>query len=246
MTVVLAAVVVSWRTPKPSRRLSASLIALLWLGWITYAADSYRAVHINHPPAPIGSRPIVCVGDSLTSYTREGGYPEVLATMVDQPVINLGQPGVTSTEALKMLPELKNAKPGVVVIELGGHDFLKDTTLLKAKSRAVAKRNLEQFIACAAELNAEVVLIEVPRGFVVDLFAGLERELARQFDLELIPDTTIRCFVLNSPAAPPGTWFGGPYLSDDGLHPNARGNAVLARRVLQALKRIYNSETVAE
>lgn len=231
-------VVVSLLGWKPSARRRALLLVLLWIGWVAYAVDSYRAVHISHAPAALHARPLVCVGDSLTSYTRQGGYPEVLAGMVDLPVINLGEPGILSTDALKKLPELKAARPGAVVIELGGNDFFRDSSLLKTASRAVVKRNLEAFIQCAEELEAEVVLIEVPRGFVIDLYAGLEREIARQYDLELISDTTFRRFVLSSPVAPPGTWLGGPYLSDDGLHPNALGNAVLARRVLAALERI--------
>ena len=221
-----------------ARRFPALLPVLLWVAWIGFAADSYRSVHINHAPVLPRERAIVCVGDSLTSYARRGGYPEVLAEMVAMPVVNLGQPGITSAEALKKLPELRKARPCVVVIELGGHDFLKDTSLLKTASRAGARRNIGAFITAAQELNAEVVLIEVPRGFVIDPYAGLERELARQYDLELIPDTTIRRFVLGSPVAPPGLWLGPPYLSDDGLHPNARGNALLARRVLAALERM--------
>ncbi len=212
--------------------------ALLWLAWAALAVNSYRAVHINHVPAASSNRPIVCVGDSLTSYTRQGGYPEVLAQMVALRVINLGQPGITSAEALKKLPALKEARPCVVVIELGGHDFLKDTSLLKRASRAAVKRNLEVFIEAADELGAEVVLIEVPRGFIVDPYAGLERELARQYDLELISDTTIRRFVLASPIAPIGMWFGGSQLSEDGLHPNSHGNVLLARRVLVSLQRL--------
>ncbi|HQU42838.1 MAG TPA: GDSL-type esterase/lipase family protein, partial [Pirellulales bacterium] len=135
---------------------------------------------------------------------KKGGYPEVLADLVGVPVLNLGQPGVTSAEALKKLPDLVAAKPQAVVIELGGHDFLKDPTLLKTASRAATKRNLETLIAATRKAHAEVVLIEVPRGFIIDPYAGLERQIAREHDLELISDTVIRRFVLTSPVAPPG------------------------------------------
>jgi lysophospholipase L1-like esterase len=156
-------------------------------------------------------------------------------------VVNLGQPGVTSAEALRKLPELVAIKPQGVVIELGGHDFLKDPSLLKSASRASAKRNIERLIEAARGCNAEVVLIEVPRGFVIDPYAGLERQIAREQDATLIADTVIRRFVLSSPVAPPGMWLGGPYLSDDGLHPNGRGNVLLASAVFNSLKRLYGS-----
>lgn len=229
-------------------RFSTMLCPLLvWAGWSAFAFSSYQATHLSRLPSALQDRPIVCIGDSLTSYTQRGGYPEVLAEMVSVPVINLGQPGITSASALKKLPDLRAARPGAVVIQLGGHDFLKDASLFKIASRAALKRNIETIIAAAHSLGAEVLLIEIPRGFIIDPYAGLERELARRHDLELIPDTTIRRFVLSSPVAPPGMWLGGPYLSDDGLHPNARGNAALATTVFAALKRIYGaqSQTIA-
>ncbi|HEX7376125.1 MAG TPA: GDSL-type esterase/lipase family protein [Pirellulales bacterium] len=236
VALTVTASLLGWRG---KRFWAASCPPAIWCGWIAFAISSHQAGHLSRsPPTPQG-RSIVCLGDSLTSYTRDGGYPEVLAEMVSLPVINLGQPGITSAAALKKLPEMKAARPAVVVIELGGHDFLKDESLLKRASRAAVKRNLETIIAAARTLGAEVVLMEVPRGFIVDPYAGLERELAREHDLELIPDTTIRRFVLFSPVAPPGMWLGGPYLSDDGLHPNSRGNALLAQRVLTALERLY-------
>lgn len=241
--VVDAAVVVALlrgRGPDPANsRHRLSAIVAVWLAWLALAFDWHRGAHANHAFVPLDERPIVCIGDSLTSFGPRGGYPEVLAPKIAVPVINLGQPGITSSDALKQLPALRAARPQAVVIELGGHDFLKDATLLKTRSRAATKGNLARFIAEAKVLGAEVVLIEVPRAFISDPFAGLERELAREHDLELVPDTVIREFVLYSPYAPPGLWTGGPYLSDDGLHPNARGNELLAQHVARALARLY-------
>lgn len=220
-------------------------VAAVWLAWLAWAYQYHCAAHADHAAPMLDHRPIVCIGDSLTSLGRGGGYPEVLATMVSLPVVNLGQPGITSGEALKQLPAMRAARPQAVVIELGGHDFLKDPSLLKTRSRADTKQNLVRLISAAREVGAEVVMIEIPRAFVSDPFAGLERELARQYDLELVSDTTIREFVLFSRHAPPGMWTGGPYLSDDGLHPNARGNDLLARQVAGSLVRLYGPAVLA-
>lgn len=236
---------VRWRNEfdrRALRRRRIVLMAVLWAAWVGFAWDWHRSYHADHAVAGLNSRPVVCLGDSLTSYPPRGGYPECLQALVDVPVVNLGEPGITSAEALKQLPELKAAQPRAVVIELGGHDFLKDSSWLKIDGRKSAKRNLEQLIAVARSLGAEVVIVEVPRGFLVDPFAGLERELARQYDLELIPDTAIRNFVLWSRSCPPGAWTQGPYLSDDGLHPNAHGEAYLANIVLASLVRLFGPE----
>lgn len=231
------------RDAKLARRGQFAALGAVWLAWMVLACDWHRSAHANHSVGPFDERPIVCLGDSLTSLGAEGGYPEVLATMVAAPVINLGQPGITSGEALKQLPAVRAARPQAVIIELGGHDFLKDNTLLKRRGRAATKQNLARFITAAQEIGAEVVLIEIPRAFISDPFAGLERELAREYDVELVPDTVIREFVLFSPYAPPGIWIGGPYLSDDGLHPNARGNEQMARHVAGSLERLFGSQS---
>ena len=68
---------------------------------------------------------------------------------------------------------------------------------------------------------------------------GSSASLPARYDLELVADTAIRNLVLYSPPGPIGFWTGGPYLSDDGLHPNARGDAYLAGRVAESLVRIY-------
>ncbi|HQU42839.1 MAG TPA: hypothetical protein PK867_08500, partial [Pirellulales bacterium] len=45
------------------------LPSVIWLVWLGFALDSYRAVHANHAVAPLDRRPIVCIGHSLTAYT---------------------------------------------------------------------------------------------------------------------------------------------------------------------------------
>ena len=125
----------------------------------------------------------------------------------------------------------------MVVIELGGHDFL------RGYSRASTKANLQAIIDACRKIDAEVVLMEIPRAFISDPFWGLEREIAREEDVELIPDTAMRTLFLRSPLYPPGSWLGAPYLTDEtGIHANAHGQKILAQSVADALQRMCGPE----
>lgn len=245
VTLNLAASAVLWQAARNRnfwplrRRLAIGSALLLWAAWCTLAWDWHTAATCNHPVALRDRRPIACLGDSLTAAERpHGGYPENLGNLLALPVINFGQPGISSGEALEQLPALLAAKPQIVIIEIGGHDFL------KGYSRAATKANLEKMIASVNGIGAEPVVMEIPRGFIRDPFCGLERELAREHDLQLIGDGAIRNLVLWSPFAPPGMWTKGPYLSNDGLHPNDRGMEWLARRVADALVSMYGGEVL--
>jgi lysophospholipase L1-like esterase len=208
-------------------------VAVLSIAWSVYAVDADFAVHTGRRPALDAARPVVCLGDSLTAQ----GYPGDLARLIAVPVVDLSSEGITTTRALQRLPELLAAKPQAVVVELGGNDFV------QGKTRGEVLRNLEQIVTACRRQEIEVVLVEIPRGFVRDPYGGLERELARRHDLELVPDTPIRRFVLWSQYAPPGMWFDSSWhLSDDGLHPNERGNELLARYVADALERLYGEK----
>jgi lysophospholipase L1-like esterase len=211
--------------------------SLLWGAWIWLAWDWHADSHCSRSLVLDKTRPVACIGDSLTSGVPPfGGYPDDLAARLAVPVVNLGRAGITAEDALLLLPELIRARPQTVVVELGGHDYL------RGRSRAATHAVLERIITQLRGAGAEVVLMEIPRGFLTDPYAGLEREIARQYDLELISDSAVRQLVLFSPYAPPGMWIGGRYLSDDGLHPNARGNAHLANCVARSLSRIYGRQ----
>ncbi len=88
--------------------------------------------------------------------------------------------------------------------------------------------------------GAEVILVEIPRGFICDPWQGFDRRLARHYDLELIPDTMIRRLIFWSPIVPPGMWVQAEnHLSRDGLHPNAQGNRMMAETVADHLEKVF-------
>jgi acyl-CoA thioesterase-1 len=210
--------------------------------WLFLALDWQALSHRGTTATLAGQRPIVCLGDSLTSGVRPfGGYPDRLQELISVPVVNFGRAGITSVDGLKQLPAIIEIKPQAVVIEIGGHDYL------LGHSRSSTKANIVMLIEACREINAEVILVEIPRGFITDPFAGLEREIAREHDVEILADGAIRQLVLWSPVAPPGMWTDSEsHLSDDGLHPNEMGNIHLAQCVAKSLQRIFGREILHE
>ena len=229
LLMLAAAVLDRLRERKPSIRTAALLAGCcLAPAWLFMAWEWSRVGRRPRCPVLISDRPVVCMGDSLLS----GGFARVLQQRLRIPVVDLAQGGITTAEGVKLIPDMLERRPQAVVVELGGHDSL------RGRCRAAAKENLEKIITAARGAGAEVFLFEIPRAFVMDPYAGLERELARKYDLELIHDGAIRQLVLFSPFTPLGNWT-GRLLSYDGLHPNDAGNVFLADRAEAALTRVY-------
>ena len=218
------------RRPWISSRLLAGITFPVLAGtWIVMAARWHSEAHTSRRPALDADRPLLCVGDSLAAK----GFPRRLPGRVKMPVVDLAFPGITAAEGRELLAEGLRFRPLAVVIELGGHDFL------KGRSRAETMSELEAMIHACRAAGAEPILFEIPRGVVMDGFGGLERELARRHDVELIGDGAIRQLIFFSPLTPL-SWTGRT-LSNDGLHPNDRGHEFLAGRIVDALVRIYGS-----
>jgi acyl-CoA thioesterase I len=222
-------------------RIDGATLAAVWMMWIAWTIMSFVGMHTNETTKLDPARPITCLGDSLTTGLTTGeAYPEYLQNLVGVPVVNWGRAGVTARDIVKHLPEIFDAKPQAVVVELGGNDFM------RGHGRSATRDSLKTIIESCQNFGAAVILVEIPRGFIVDPYRGLERELARQYDLELIPDSMIRMLVVRSPAIPIVGEIAKPHLSDDGLHPNAAGAQSLARNVLGALVRLYGPEIMAQ
>lgn len=216
-----------------ARQIRAATV-VLWLVWGLVCFECRQITVCNRTLSLDPSRPVVCLGDSLTQgLLPDRGYPQPLQLMIRLPVINSGFSGISTSQGLGQISRVLGHNPQVVVIELGGHDFL------KGRSRATTKANLETMISQCRAAGAEVVLMEIPRGFIFDPFASLEREIAYEQDVQLVADSAIRQLVLWSPIAPPGMWFPDSQLSDDGIHSNPRGSKAMARYVAEALREMY-------
>ena len=212
----------------PRRRWSAFAITTAVVGFfgIKRTLDAQPS-----QPITLDQRPIVCLGDSLTE-GKHGGYPAELQKLVSPPVLNYGRNGFTTQMVIdKLLEQIVDEQPQLVVVEIGGHDYN------TGEPRDETKVRLRQIIQTLVDADIEVVMVEIPRGFISDPFYGIERELTAEFDLKLIPDTIIRRFVFFSPKAPPGFWMDSKqHLSDDGLHPNDRGQVEFAKVVAGAIR----------
>ena len=214
--------------------------SVLWICWVAVLIE-WRAIETCNSLLPFRvNGPVVCLGDSLTDgLLPDHGYPAQLQPMLNVPVVNLGFSGISSTQGLAQMDRVLAEDPQVVVIELGGHDFL------KGKSRETTKKNLTGMISVCRDAGANVVLMEIPRGFIFDPYASLEREIAYEQDVQLVPDTWLRQVVLLGPAAPPGMWLPDLRLSDDGIHSNRKGSKTIAKHVLAALREMYGNQIVA-
>ena len=104
---------------------------------------------------------VLILGDSLTqgvgASSAQTSYPALLKQQTQWNIINGGVSGNTSTQALARLPELlQHHQPKLVIISIGGNDFLQ--RLPNSDTQA----NIAQSIALSQQSGAQVLLVAVP------------------------------------------------------------------------------------
>lgn len=165
---------------------------------------------------------ILAFGDSLTAgtgATADTSYPAVLSRLAGRRVINAGVPGEVTAAGLARLPELLDReKPALVLLCLGGNDFLQRLDAAKAEE------NLRAMIRMIRERNISVVLIGVPRlGLGLEVPEWYER-IAKDAGIPYEGKALKRI-------------LGERTLKSDTVHPNAHGYQQMAEAVLQLLKK---------
>lgn len=165
-------------------------------------------------------RTVVSFGDSLTYGTGAVSgqdYPSVLAGKLGEPVINLGVPGNTTTDALARLDQVIEQEPRIVLITLGGND------LRRGVGRDSAFANLRQIVT---RLQAEGALVVIG-GLEIPLFdkgfTQAYEELARETGALLVPNVLA------------DIWGDDERMSDK-VHPNGAGYAIMAEHFYTVLK----------
>lgn len=179
----------------------------------------------KHAALPAGSR-VLALGDSLTfgyGAERSQSYPSVLAQLTGWQVENGGVSGDTSEQALARLPALMRTQPKLVLVCIGGNDFL------RGLPEQDTRRHIGKMIETVQAGGAEAVLAAVPHlttgallGFPSD--HALYRDLAEQYAVPLLSDAWAEI-------------LGNKDLKSDAIHANAAGYRVFAEKMAAFLKK---------
>lgn len=177
------------------------------------------AAVVNYPSA---GTDVIAFGDSLvagTGSTQGRDFVSLLSTAVGRPIVNLGVPGDTTESGLARINQLDAYKPKVVLLLLGGNDYLRRVP------QEQTFKNLAEIIQNIHARGAVVLLLGVRGGVFGDRFAGEYKKLSGAYGTAYVPD------VLD------GLLGDERYLSDQ-IHPNDAGYAKIAERVLPVLQKL--------
>ncbi len=176
---------------------------------------------------------IVVLGDSLVAgfnIPAKEAFPAQLERALklrghNVEVINAGVSGDTTAGGLERLQWSVPDKTDAVILELGANDALRGLAPQQAKA------NLEKIIKTLRASGTEILLagMAAPRNLgetYVKAFDGMYPELASAHGLILYP------FFLDGIALNPA--FNLP----DGLHPNAKGVAVIVQNILPKVEEL--------
>jgi acyl-CoA thioesterase-1 len=182
--------------------------------------------------AVASDRTILVFGDSLSAaygIRPEQGWVALLTQRLQAQgygyqIVNASVSGETTSGGLQRLPRaLQLHQPGIVVLELGANDALRGLPLSGTRA------NLAQMVRLCLEAGARVLLvgIRIPPNYgprYTEEFASVFPELAKQYHLRLVP------FLLQDVALNPAR------MQEDGMHPNAAGEAPILDTVWPYLK----------
>lgn len=155
-------------------------------------------------------------------------YPDQLQKILeregyDYNVVNEGTSGATTKDAVNSLPEVLKLHPAVAIVEFGGNDGLRGLPLAQTRS------NLSRVVTALQNAHVRVLLagITLPPNYGPDYihaFDAIFREVAAQHHTALAP------MIYKDLENVPGT------IQADGIHPTAKGAAIVAHTILPVLK----------
>ncbi len=173
---------------------------------------------------------IVTFGNSLTAGVAGRSYPDDLQDLLDQNgyryrVDNQGVSGDTTTDGLARIDNVLAVHPALVILEFGGNDGLRGIPV------EATKKNLDEMISRIKQAGVPLVLlgITLPPNYGPDYvkpFTAMFPELAKKYHLKFMPFLLIDVYQHPDMMQP------------DGIHPNGKGNEVVARDVFELIRPI--------
>lgn len=175
----------------------------------------------DKPLSVLRDGPIVAFGDSLVyGYGSTPGHDFVslLSARIGEPITNLGVSGDTTAGGLARIDDVISLEPRVVILLLGGNDFLRKVPRTETFS------NLRTIIQKLQAGGTRVVLLGVRGGLLIDSADSEFESIANETGAFYVSD------VLSG-------LFGDARYMYDSIHPNDTGYAKVADRVYPELVR---------
>ena len=204
--------------PKP---LYAAFFALLLLIGLSACSKPETALPANST--------VLILGDSLTqgvgASSAQTNYPALLKQQTQWHIINGGVSGNTSAQALARLPKLlQHHQPKLVIISIGGNDFLQ--RLPNSDTQA----NIAQSIALSQQSGAQVLLVAVPELTLAAAVGhpndhAMYAQLAQSHQVHLLEDAWSNVLADDT-------------LRSDAVHANDAGYQVFSKLLVKRLQHI--------
>jgi acyl-CoA thioesterase-1 len=168
-----------------------------------------------------GGKNLVVLGDSIASgydLPEEQAFPALLAARLPIPVLNAGVPGDTTHSALARLErDVLSRQPRIVLVELGGNDFLVRRPLAQVEA------DLTAIVTRIQASGAMVVLAGFELGLLGEDYGAVYERVAQQRRCLLVPDLLDGIL--------------GRHTSDQ-IHPDAEGHRLIAARLEPPLREL--------
>jgi acyl-CoA thioesterase-1 len=195
------------------------ILALCWLA----AVGMELPYHFTPTLPALGKPMLFLIGDSVSAGMRDnekGTWPKLLADEHAIDVRDFSKMGATVGSALKQSDRIGD-QAGLVLLEIGGNDLLGSTTAEQYENR------LDALLTAVCRHDRTVVMIELPLPPFRNDFGMIQRRLAEQYGVLLIPK---RVFigVLTTHGA-----------TIDGIHLSPAGHALMAEVMWQEIRPAY-------
>ena len=165
---------------------------------------------------------IVAFGDSLiygVGSTEGHDFISLLSQRIGQPIINLGVNGNTTTDGLTRIGKALDKDPKIVILLLGGNDYLRKVPADKTFE------NLALMVNAIQKQGSMVLLLGVRGGLLTDIFADRFEAFAEANKVAFVPNVLDGLIAKNK------------YMSD-AVHPNDAGYKEIADKVEPVLKKL--------
>lgn len=188
------------------------------------------------------TKPVILIyGDSLSAaygLSQKAGWVALLSQKLEQnkfphKVVNASISGETTFGGASRIDNaLKQHKPAIIIVELGGNDGLRGLPLTDSKS------NFEKILRASTKANAKVLLVgmRLPPNYGRDYtekFHVMYAELAKQYKAELVP------FMLE------GVADSRENFQADNIHPTAKVQPQILDNIWGPLQVLLREKNVA-